>query len=72
MKACKKWWSRQGSRRQKLSISMSNPGGKTYQEGTEEGWRAALEWFKETMNEITDNDIAISGQEVIDSELEDL
>jgi hypothetical protein len=32
-------------------------------------WRAALEWFKKTMDEIEEKDLPIKGQEVIDGEL---
>jgi len=32
-------------------------------------WRAALEWYKRTMDDITDHDIGISGEEVINKEL---
>ena len=37
----------------------------------EEGWREALEWLRETMEEIEKYDIPISGQEVIEKELEE-
>ena len=33
-------------------------------------WRAALEWFSKTMDEIEKHDISITGEEVINNELE--
>jgi hypothetical protein len=35
-------------------------------------WRAALKWYRDTMNEIEKHDIPIAGEEVIKQELEEL
>jgi len=35
-------------------------------------WRAALEWFKKTLDEIEEHDLPIKGQEVLERELEEV
>ena len=35
-----------------------------------DGWRDALEWFKNTMDEIEKYDVSVTGEEVINRELE--
>ena len=44
MRSFEKWWKRQGSHIHKLSISMSNPGGKSHEEMAELAYKEALEW----------------------------
>jgi len=48
---------------QQKSLTSNLPSG-------EESWRAALEWFKNTMDEIEEHDMPITGEEVINRELE--
>ena len=38
--------------------------------GEKAGWRAALEWYRATMEELERRDIPLHGQEVIEQELE--
>ena len=62
MKACEKW---------KKRFNVTHRGNMSYTPNFDQGWRAALEWFKKTMDEIENKDIGISGQEVIENELEE-
>ncbi len=65
MKAFEKWNRELPMREDETDFTV-----KTFQE-RRRTWRAALEWYKRTMDEITVKDIGISGQEVIDEELGD-
>jgi hypothetical protein len=37
----------------------------------EKAWRAALEWYQDTMDEIEKRDLPLHGREVIEQELEE-
>ena len=60
MKAFEEWRDKQYDGCQECSASPP---------GTE--WRAALEWYRDTMDEIEAHDLPLHGREVIEQELED-
>ena len=54
-----------------LGLVPSEPYDAGYILGQRHGWRAALEWYRDTMDEIEAHDLPLHGREVIEQELED-
>jgi hypothetical protein len=66
MKAFEEYW--------KCGMLSGSPGsfpGASAKEAAAFNWRRALEWFKQTMDEIEEHDLPIKGQEVLEKELAD-